>query len=122
MPFEGVDLERGPGVAFQRLGRAERTDRRRQIVMPWAGIGVVFRIGEQMVGQELQPRLVAKNRDTINPAARHRNMFFEPPAQPAKEIKLAIKVVVSTVLSGQRVISRLVHMGVFDADRVGVLP
>ena len=49
VPPEGFNIEGGAGIAFQRLGGAERTDRSGQVVMPGAGISVVFLVIESVI-------------------------------------------------------------------------
>ncbi len=112
VPLECGDVIAAAGIALQRLGRAERADRRRDVVMPFAGVGVVFLVVERVVAAQLQPRFGAKQRNTVDLAAVRRHMFLEPPAQPTKEIKLPFLGVPlpGRILARQRVIARAVQM------------
>jgi len=49
-------------------------------------------------------------------------MFFITPAQAAEEVQLTLSwvVVVGGVRTGQRIISRFVQMGIFEADSGGM--
>jgi len=90
--------------------------------VPWAGVGVVFRIIEGVIGLKHQPRFIAKDRHTFDAAALERDVFFEPPAQPTDEIQLSFRMIIRTVCAGQGVVAGFVQMRVLNADRVGVLP
>src|SRR5690554_835995 len=105
VPAEGVDIEGRSRIGLERLGGAERTDRRRQVVMPWAGVGVVFLIVEGVIGAQFQPRFGAEQGDAVDLAARSGDMFLVTPAQPAEEIQLPLArvVVPGGIVAGQRV-------------------
>ena len=114
VPAERVDIESRSGIALERLGRAKRNDRRRQVVVPGTGEGIVLLVRECVIGP--QPYLLGcpKNRDPVDAAALFGDMFFVPPAQAAEEIKLPFlgMVVVVRIRAGQRVIPGFVHMRV----------
>ena len=80
--------------------------------MPFTGVGVVFLIIERVIAVQHQPRLGAKQRDTVDLAALHGDVLFEPPTQSAKEIKLPFLRVPlpGRILACQRVIARAVQM------------
>ena len=83
VPVKAGDVEGRPRIGFQRFCRAERHDGCRQVVMPGAGIGVVFFDVEQMVFAQLQALLRLEDRNPVDPAAARGNMFLKAPAQPA---------------------------------------
>ena len=120
VPFEAGDTIPAARVGLERLGRAERTDRRRDIVVPRAGVGVVFFIREGVIVPHPQAGLGAEQRDTVDLAPRGGHMFLEPPTQSAKEIKLPFLGVVvrRAVRPRQRVIAGPVQKGVVQRYRV----
>jgi len=60
VPFEGFDIEGAAGVLFQCFGGAERTDGGGDIVVPRAGIGVVFLVIKRVIGADAQAGLGAE--------------------------------------------------------------
>ena len=91
-------------------------------MVPRAGVGVVFGVVESVIGAKFETLLGFEQRHAVDAAAACWNMFFEPPTQAAKEIKLAVQIVVPFILACQCVVAGFVEMGVFEADRVGVVP
>ena len=80
MPFEAVDVEGRAGVAFERLGGAKGHDGAGQVVMPGAGVGIVFLVGEGVILAQFQLWFGTEERDSVDLAAFGGNMFFVAPA------------------------------------------
>jgi len=68
-PHEAVDIVPRARVRCQRLRGTERADRRRQVVVPGAGVGVVFRLAERVVVQKRHARFRAEQADPSRPQA-----------------------------------------------------
>ena len=121
VPFEALDLEGGAGVALQRLGSAKGTDRSGEIVVPGAGVGIVFLFVERVIGAQLQPFPGAEQGDAVDLAAGVGDVFLVPPADAAEEIQLPLARITGIwVLAPLRVIAGAIKAGVLDRNCVGV--
>ena len=122
MPPKGGDVIGGAGVAFERLGDAKRHDRRRQVVVPRAGVGVQLLVGQRVILAQVQARRGAEKGDAVDLAAGGGDVFIEPPAQPAEEIQLPLArvVVVGRIGAAKRIIAGAVEHGACQIDAIGV--
>src|SRR6056297_398440 len=89
VPVEALDIEGRAGVALERLGGAERHDGGREVVVPRAGIGVVFFVRKGVIVAQAQALFGAEQRDTVDLAPGGGGVFLVAPAQPAEEIERA---------------------------------
>jgi len=90
VPFEGFDIERAAGVLFQGFGGAERTHGGGDVMVPGAGIGIIFLVIKSVIGADAQAGLGAEERNAVDLAAGGGYVLFKAPAQTAKEIQLAL--------------------------------
>ena len=80
MPFEGWDLEGAAWILFQCLGCSERTDGRRQVVIPRAGICIVFFLIKDVIFAQFQTLFGFEECDVVNLTAVQRDVFILVPA------------------------------------------
>ena len=66
VPFEGLDIECAARVLFQRLGRSERTDGRRQVVVPRAGVCIVLFVIKGVIFAQFQTLFGFEECDAVN--------------------------------------------------------
>jgi len=87
---KGWDIEDAAWLLFQCLGRSERLDGRRQVVMPRAGICIIFFVIKCVIFAQFQNLFCFEECDVVNLTAGQRNVFFIAPAQSTEKIQLTV--------------------------------
>jgi hypothetical protein len=90
VPFKGWDVKDAAWILFQCLGCSERPDGRCQIVMPRAGICIVFFVIKGLTFALFQTLFSFEECDAVNLTAGQRKVFFIVPAESTEEIQLTV--------------------------------
>ena len=123
VPAEIMDVEARAGVGAQGLGGAEAGNGGGDVVVPGAGVGVIFLVAKGVIVAKDQSRRGLEQGDPVDLAADHRHMLFKPPAQAAEKVQLTLfgVVVIGGIGPCQCVIARLVQMRPLKRDGIGEL-